>query len=244
VASAAADFFQKLNAVLPPEKEDPSIEWPAYPFLQLELGFTHVERINQLEVKEKSSPLEVKERSKAAHQIIQQECVINAADKYCEQLFGVPSFPSGTKLNYLLEVWSECHPESGSKWIKALCDQILAGVVWKFPPPAWELMQGLSDSTWRAPILNRVRKIPCSQCMQFDIYFYRFEVQAGEDFARINIPRTMEQKGRYRSTMEEKGKKKEAPKRRTISQLMAAAKEEGSQGVLKVERHKGKRKKN
>lgn len=43
VASAAADFSQKLQPVLPPEKEDPSEDWPAYPYLQFELSMQDIE---------------------------------------------------------------------------------------------------------------------------------------------------------------------------------------------------------
>jgi hypothetical protein len=48
--------------------------------------------------------------------------------------------------------------------------------MWKFPMSVWELMQGLSDDTWYAPVLNRVRKIPSRQIMQFHIYFYKFNI--------------------------------------------------------------------
>jgi hypothetical protein len=45
VASAAAELCHKLHPVLPPEKADPSVEWPVYPFLQFELSFPDVELI-------------------------------------------------------------------------------------------------------------------------------------------------------------------------------------------------------
>jgi len=179
VASAAADFFQKLSTVLPPEEAAPSIEWPTQPFLQLELPFSQVEILKSFEAKA---------RAKNACKILQQECVISATDKYCEQLFGVPSFSRGMTLRNLVEVWREGHPESESKWVRALCRQLIAGVMWKFPPTSWEIMQGLSDSAWRAPVLNRIRRIPGRECMQFDVYFYKFDVTAGESFSRIVVP--------------------------------------------------------
>lgn len=239
VASAAADFYQKIKPVLPPEKEDPSIEWPAYPFLQLELGISHVDRINNLETHE---------RAKSAYKILQQECVISTADKYCEQLFGVPSFPCGMTLKKLIETWRESHPDSESKWVRALCSQILAGVMWKFPPTSWELMQGLSDSVWHAPVLNRVRKLPGRHCMQFDIYFYKFGIKAGEKSFRINIPETAGQRDRNLLATEEEGS---GAKQKTSTLKMlpdvresrisrAKGISKGNRGAVKSKRSKGR----
>jgi hypothetical protein len=164
VASAAAEFCQKLHPLLPPEKEDPSVEWPAYPFLQFELSLQDVERIQKVEAEA---------RSELARDIIQKCSLVSGADRFGEQLFGVPSFPAGTNLSHLMIRWREKYPNTNSKWVEALCDQIMDGALWRFPALVCELMQGLNDSTWYAPVLNRVRKIPSRQCMQFDIYFYR-----------------------------------------------------------------------
>jgi hypothetical protein len=179
VASAAADFCQKLQPVLPPEKEDPSVEWPAFPFLQFELGLPAIELIL------KAAP---GDRTKVAFDVIQKECVISTSDKYGEQLFGMPSFPSGMSLKELADSWREKYPNSQSKWVEALCGQITEGAMWRFPKPAWDLMQGFNDDCWYAPVLNRVRKIPNRQCMQFDVYFYKFEVDSQKKSVGINLP--------------------------------------------------------
>ena len=179
VASAAAEFCQKLHPLLPPEKEDPSVEWPAYPFLQFELSLQDAERIK----------VEVEARSEVARDIIQKCSLVSGADRFGEQLFGVPSFPTGTNLGQLTKMWGEKYPNSSAKWIESLCDQIVDGVLWRFPALVWELMQGLNDSTWYAPVLNRVRKIPSRQCMQFDMYFYKFDVDIEENSVKVDIPR-------------------------------------------------------
>jgi hypothetical protein len=178
VASAAADFCQKLQPVLPPEKEDPSIEWPAFPYLQFELDFKDVELIK------KSGP---KNRAEA-YNVIQEKCVISSADKYGEQLFGVPSFPSDMSFKQLADNWRENYPDSQSKWVEALSGQIMDGAMWRFSKPVWKLMQGLNDDCWYAPIMNRVRKIPAQQLMQFDIYFYKFDVDLQKQSVEINLP--------------------------------------------------------
>jgi len=42
VGSAAANFSEKLQAVLPSQKEDPSEDWPAFPFIKGELGLQNM----------------------------------------------------------------------------------------------------------------------------------------------------------------------------------------------------------
>jgi hypothetical protein len=179
VASAAADLSQKLLPLLPPEKEDPSTEWPAYPFLQLELCFDALDRICNADDDQ---------RAAIAQTIILEESVVSSSDKFCEQLFGFPSFERGTKLKRLTNKWKEKYPNSKSRWVESLCNQVRAGVMWEFPTSEWELMQGFNDSAWRAPVLNRVRKIPTQKCMQFDIYFYKFDVDPQTKSLNVVIP--------------------------------------------------------
>jgi hypothetical protein len=203
VASAAADLFQQLEPALPPEKVDPSTEWPAYPFLQLELGFQHLEQVRKLDPKE---------RSRKGNEIVKKECLISATDKYCEQLFGVLSFSNDMTLKQLADSWTERFPHSQSKWIQALCNQVRAGAMWNFPTASWDVMQGFNDSIWRAPVLSRVRKIPSRQCMQFDIYFFKFDVDAGGDSISIDIPPTRKKKP-AKTAAESGAKKKHAAKK-------------------------------
>lgn len=165
VVRAATDFLQKLRGILPPEKVDPDDEWPAYPFIQFELSQAEVDRINKLKATE---------RGRTAHEIIRNECVIGKADKYAEQLFGVPSFAPRMNVKQLADMWSDKHPNSKAEWLEGLCAQIMDGVMWRFPTPVWKFMQGMNGAAWYAPVMNRVRKIPSQQCLQFDVYFYKF----------------------------------------------------------------------
>jgi hypothetical protein len=177
VMNAAEDLFQELQQVLPHDKEEPIEEWPAYPFLQLEIPLQQAEQIRQVKA----------ESTQVRNETIQEACLISAADKYCEQLFGVPSFEKCTSLKNLVAMWQEAYPDSKSRWVEGLCSQILAGIKWKFPAPTWELMQSLSGF-WCAPVLNRVRKIPSQQCLQFDIYFYKFNVDGNKQSFEIAMP--------------------------------------------------------
>lgn len=175
VINAAADFSEEIEPFLPPAKVDPTDEWPAYPFLQFELGLQTVEEIRAAENEAKHE---------AARELILSGCLISASDKYCEQLFGVPSFEKNTSFAHLVERWRKRYPQAPTRWVDALCNQILAGAMWELPPRNWELMQGFNDVARYAPVLNRIRKIPSSQCMQFDIYFYRLDVAFEKSPAR------------------------------------------------------------
>jgi hypothetical protein len=197
-ANAAADLFQKLNDVLPPEYID-SIEWPAYPFLQLELGFVAIEQIRNLKPKG---------RKQNPNEIIKENCIVSTADRYCEQLFGVLGFPKELTLQQLAQSWREKFPNSRSRWVEALCLQLRAGALSRFPQSSWEVMQGFNDHTWRAPVLTRVRNIPSRKVMQFDIYFFKFDVPAGSDSVTIDVPSSTRKKRSIKKNRKVGAKKK------------------------------------
>ena len=220
VASAAAELFQKLEPVLPPEKIDPATEWPAYPFLQLELGFQHIDQIRKLDPRE---------RIQKANEIIKKECLISAADKYCEQLFGVLSFSNDMSFKQLADSWTERFPHSQSTWIQSLCNQVRAGATWNFPTTTWDIMQGFNDSIWRAPVLTRVRKIPSRQCTQFDVYFFKFDVNAEGDLININIPTSTKRKKKSKVKEKSHGEKKRGGKKK-----LSKSKKPGKPGKTKL----------
>ena len=177
VAAAAAELYQDLEPILP-QPEDPSEEWPAWPFLQLELGLEHVESISKAR---ENGTIEI------ARGIVQKECLVTQGDHILERLFVAPSFRRGMTFTTLIGIWKGVRPGSKSKWIEALCDQIIEGSQWRFPKMVWELMQGVDD-TWYAPVLNRVRRIPSQRCLQFDIYFYKFDVDPGDGSVKVGVP--------------------------------------------------------
>jgi hypothetical protein len=170
LVKAASVFFEELQPVLPLEKELVSEEWPAYPFLQLQINLQKVEELIQAA---RNGSLQ------DAHNIILNESYISDSDKYCSQLFNAMQLESGMILKDLVEMWRENFTKSESMWAEVLCDQILAGARWTFPAPIWEVMEGIGLGEIRfAPMVNRVRKIPSKKCMQFDIYFYKFNTNS------------------------------------------------------------------
>ncbi|MGV0023410.1 hypothetical protein [Phormidesmis priestleyi] len=176
VAEAAVDLYEQLQKVLPVEHEEPSEGWPAWPFLRLQISQESANRICD------ASP---EQGLQITNELIQSECVVVEGDKVAGYLFGT-NLTNGMKFGRILSRWKEEYPNSKSKWIEALSRQIMAGTQDEFPPSEWELMQGIDNQNWYAPMLNRVRKLPSQQCIQFDIYFHKFDVQG--DSVDINVP--------------------------------------------------------
>ena len=162
VARAAADFAQKLSepGVLPAEETDPNDEWPAYPYIQFQLDEAEASRLRKSQGQK---------RAKLAMQVIPDKCVVAKADTYAERLFGVPSFRAGTTLKKLKSTWLDKYPKAKPTWVHDITAQILDAVLWRFPKASWSLMPG-----GYAPIMSHVRKNSSQQCMQFDVYFFKF----------------------------------------------------------------------
>jgi TIR domain len=164
VLDAANDLYERLQAVAPPLEEPPIEEWPAFPFLRLEIGLDQVNSI---------CDATQRRRNEIAKAVIRRNCLISEGDKEAGQLFGVPTISPGMPFQKLIDKWVRKNARSKSKWIEALSGQIIDGAQWNYPRLAWELMPGTDSNTLYAPMLTRVRKIP-NQSMQFDIYFFKF----------------------------------------------------------------------
>lgn len=180
VASAAADFYQKLQLILPPPNASDREEWPAYPFIRLQLKASHVDAIKS------ASP---SDRQRKAAEIIQNEAIITEHDKEVEGIFNSPGFDKRMRFANLVSLWKEHDDKGGSQslWVDSVCKQITEGARWRFPPVIWELMQGIGTDIWYAPILTRVHRVP-DQYMDFDIYFFKFEVDEDGHRVRVGVP--------------------------------------------------------
>ena len=168
VRDAAEELYQKFQKVIPPLQAPPE-EWSAWPFLQLEISLEHADRIC------KTQP---GQRFQVASTVIQESCLISAGGE-AQQLFGMAGFPKGTAFKTLIEIWKERNPQSEPKWLESIYAQLLSGVQWQLPDLSWALMRGVNN-VWYVPVLNCVRKISTQNCIQFDIYFYKFDVDGSK----------------------------------------------------------------
>jgi hypothetical protein len=185
VMRAGRDLFNTLQPHLPPVSPTQE-EWPAHPFLRLQLDQHHVETI-----KKAKGPSGLKK----ALVLIREGGVVTDYDKYTERLFNSPGFEKGMTLESLVTLWNRAGVtrNSGSRWIDSLCNQVAAGARWQFPPRNWELMQAVDGEAWHAPMVARVRRLLDRQ-MEFDIYFVKFDVDNANNRAKIGYPDARERR--------------------------------------------------
>jgi len=177
VLEAAQQLYDDLQRLLP-DLDEPTIEeWPAFPFIQLQISLDQVQRI---------CDMKPDERIKLGSGIVLQHCWISDADRFAEQLFGFPNFPKELTLQKLVDKWKLDNPECRSKWIMALCNQVIDGAQWAFPKIIWELFPQIDTRVWYAPMLTRVRR--SKSFMQFDIYFYKFYLDTEEGHVEVGVP--------------------------------------------------------
>lgn len=172
VAAVATRFLDDLRAVLP---EGGIEEWPAHPYVQLQLAAATAKRIADAVPEERRSA-------------IRTEATVSECDREATSLFGMARFREMLTLDELFRVWRVAHPEVSEAWLESLTDQIARAVQWQFPILKWAAMPG-SDDRLHAPVLTRVRSIPSSGVMQFDVYFYPFNVLESTSVTSRMVPR-------------------------------------------------------
>jgi hypothetical protein len=176
VAAAATRLFSDLKAVLP---EGSVEEWPAHPYVQLQLAASAAKLIVDAVPEERRSIAERTIRSKAT---------VSECDREATSLFGMAKFKDTLTLDELFGVWRASHSEVSEAWLESLTDQIARAAQWQFPILKWAAMPG-SDNRLHAPVLTRVRSIPSSGVMQFDVYFYPFNMLESTSVTSRMVPR-------------------------------------------------------
>jgi hypothetical protein len=164
VQLASVKFFEDLKAVLP---EGTGADWPAHPFLQLQLTYSSLKPItNAL----------LEQRAMVARETVLAAAEISDADKYAQALFGMAAFEPKLRLETLHATWRAACPNASDAWLDSLSDQVGRAAQEQLPVLKWTPMSAVGDRGLHAPVLTRVRKVPSLSCMQFDVYFYPFNV--------------------------------------------------------------------
>jgi hypothetical protein len=164
VQAASNKFFEDLKAVLP---EGTGVEWPTHPYLQLQLPNSSLKPITD-------APPE--QRSALARETVMAAAEISDADKYSQALFGMAAFEPNLGLEALHATWRAACPNASDTWLDSLSDQVGRAAQGQFPVLKWTPMSAVGDRGLHVPVLTRVRKVPSISCMQFDVYFYPFNV--------------------------------------------------------------------
>jgi hypothetical protein len=161
VAAATAKFHADLQAVLPVGEGS---EWPAHPFLQMQLPASSVESLKKTAAED---------RIGFGKAMLEKDALITGGDSVGKKLFGLADFASNLTFGELTAHWkSVCHTEQDG-WVDALAEQVLKCAMWEFPTLRWAPMQGVTGGQPHAPVVTVVRRLP-SGAIQLDIFFYPF----------------------------------------------------------------------
>jgi hypothetical protein len=161
--TAAKELYSRLVEIVPKDDDGLVEEWPAWPYVRIELPRTEVDRIEQATEAE---------RLKLAHQIVRGHAVVIDHDARAAQLFGRAGFARSMKFEDLLNLWKEKYPDAERTWFDSCCEQIMNGARREFPVIRWTPMKAVSGDGEFTPVLSRVRRVPFAGAVHFDIFFY------------------------------------------------------------------------
>lgn len=178
VIEAADRLFQEMAAIPLPDVERIE-DWPAYPFLQLEIEAADVIRL--------TGEMTGADRLESTIAAL-RDARITDADSEGARIFGLREIEKGTTFGSVLRGWCDAY-QPDPPWERTLAHQVMKGVQWKLPELRLELMQSVDsrDATLYAPVVTRIRRWP-SKRMQFDVCFNPFGLTEDGAHVRIGIP--------------------------------------------------------
>lgn len=180
VKRAADELYDSLQAVAPQGSEDPD-PWPAYPYMQLQIGLDHIAEIT-------AAP--ELDRPGVARAVLETKQVVIDGDAEAGRLFGRRERIKGEQFSDLLGRWKDRYPDSETCWVDTIASQIAAAAVDDFPTLDWELMRARDrgDTTWYGPALIQVQSVPRQQVMRFDVCFLKFGLD-GDGLPIVRVPK-------------------------------------------------------
>jgi hypothetical protein len=163
VQQAARQLHEALHEVIPsaPEEGD---DWATVPFLRLQLTYTEVDAIRQLDAVE-------------GGRAVREAARVKDIDGEAKRLFGLGRVDQLAPFTRLVEAWQQGRPDASTSWVDELVEQIRVGSHWRVPRFNWQLINSVdnADRAKYAPILSRIRSVPRQRCHQFDVYFSKFD---------------------------------------------------------------------
>jgi hypothetical protein len=114
---------------------------------------------------------------------------VSDSDRASQALFGIAQFDERMTLQSLCDVWRAHYSKRSSAWIDALADQLGRAAQGQFPILKWTAMAAVDDGRLHAPVVTRVRKIPALANLQFDVYFYPFDLLDATPIHSRMVPR-------------------------------------------------------
>lgn len=163
VEQVAEELYSRIKAETSDIIPD-VIEWPAWPFLRIELPKAEVDKL------EKAVPAE---RGKTAREVVEQHGVVIKSDARAPGLFGLQALTEKHKFADLLRTWKDNYPTADASWFDSCCQQIMVGARMEFPVIRWARLRKVGSEAEYTPVLSRVKRLPFgAKSTQFDIYFY------------------------------------------------------------------------
>lgn len=158
VKEEAEEFSRKLKEKIP--ADGPARDWPALPFLQLELKRACVEQI----VESKTQ--------KEAIQIVRANSTVAEWGSGTPQLFGKMEFSPQQPFTDLLRIWEKEYPHLKSHWFDSLTQQIAIGAIQGIQEVQTTLFREIRGNSEYIPVLSRIWSIPNKGKILFSVYFY------------------------------------------------------------------------
>jgi hypothetical protein len=160
IQESANELFSELAKVLPDESWD---QWPTWPYLRLEMPNLQSGKIEAAAEADLFS---------ITRQIVCEYAVVAQSDARAAQLFGKQSLPPQVKFRQLLDYWTDKYPAGDQRWFDSCCEQIMVCVRRGLPVICRVPMRELAGDSSYTPTVTRVKRLPSSGTVQFDLYFF------------------------------------------------------------------------
>jgi hypothetical protein len=128
-------LYEALEEVVPSDSDEGD-DWATVPFLRLQLTFAEVDGIRELD------PV------KGARAVLEQARV-NQIDTEAKRLFGVGKVEPFALFRWLVDAWQQGRPNSSTRWMDELAEQVRVARHWHSPRFRWQLLKAWTNTTTR-----------------------------------------------------------------------------------------------
>ncbi len=162
VTDASAELFEKLSKVLPKDLPGAIEEWPAWPYLKIQLSLDELDAIKNATSSQ---------RKEVGREALKQNAVIVNDGQDIASVFGLTDIKQ-MKFAEVFKQWKESFPNEDDTWFNSCCDQMVTASQKRLPAIDMASFRGVKDGTQYTPILSRVKKLSFANAIQFDLYLY------------------------------------------------------------------------
>jgi hypothetical protein len=163
VESLATDLHARLAQVLPSLDDSQAEQWPAWPYLRLEMPRSEAYKVEHASESE---------GARIALKIVSDHAIVIRSDARAAHLFGKQSLPGQAKFRELLTVWKDTYPDADATWFDSCCQQVIVCARRGFPVIGWAPMREIGGDSTYTPVVTRAQRLPFAGTVQFDLYFF------------------------------------------------------------------------